>query len=173
MRHWLLMRVYYPVIVLLSKIFPQSEEKYASFFISLNNYLVKTRRTILKKAGQLLILLPECLQFADCPHRITKNILNCHQCGKCLIADLVRLGEKYSLRVTVATGGRLAKRLVSDFKPNAIVACACEHELSDGIHAVYPLPVLAISNRRPYGPCLNTDVDLGKIEEAVKMFLGQ
>jgi hypothetical protein len=172
MRHWLLVRFFYPVIVILSKIFPQYEEKYTSFFVNLNNRLVKKKEVILKKTEQLLILLPQCLQFADCPHKITKNILNCHQCGKCLIADLVHLGEKYNLKINVATGGRLAQRLVSDFKPNAIVACACEHELTDGIQAVYPLPVLGILNTRPYGPCLNTGVDLNKIEQAVKTFLG-
>jgi len=172
MRHWILVRFGYPILVILSKLFPWAEEFYESAFINFNNQLVKAKKIVLKKAQQLLVLLPQCLQFADCPHKITKNILNCHQCGKCLIADLVRLGEKYGLKINVATGGRLARRIVSDFKPNAIVACACEHELADGVQAVYPLPVLAISNSRPFGPCLNTGVDLDKIEQAVKTFLG-
>jgi len=172
MWHWLLIHFGYPIIFILGKLSPRYEEVYGSLFINWNNRLVKTKKILIEKAAQLLILLPQCIQFADCPHKITRNILNCEQCGKCLIASLIGLGKKYGLRINVATGGRLAQRIVHEFKPDAIVACACEHELVDGIQAVYPLPVLGIPNARPSGPCLNTWVEINKIEQAVKTFLG-
>ncbi|MDI6641386.1 MAG: DUF116 domain-containing protein [Elusimicrobiota bacterium] len=71
----------------------------------------------------------------------------------------------------VATGGRLAKRWVRELKPDFIVAVACERELSEGISAVYPLPVVGIPNIRPYGPCLNTTVDISMVETVIEKYL--
>jgi len=57
---------------------------------------------------------------------------------------------------------------VKDVKPEAIVAVACERDLSSGIVDTYPLPVLGIPNERPFGPCLNTQVDLEKVKDAIR-----
>lgn len=169
-RYWLVIRWWYPVIILVSKIFPESVEKWEKKFIQWNNRLVLAEKVKLTNA-ELLILLPHCLQNVDCTHRITYNVLNCAQCGKCPVSEIVKLGEKYSLNIKVATGGRLAQRWVRDYKPALVIACACEHELMDGISAVYPLKVLAVPNEQPEGPCRNTDISVGNIEKAVKAFL--
>ena len=53
----------------------------------------------------------------------------------------------------------------------AVVGIACERDLVSGIRDVYPLlPVLAVPNVRPMGPCKETRVDLEKVEEAVRFF---
>jgi hypothetical protein len=36
---------------------------------------------------------------------------------------------------------------------------------------INPLPVLGVLNRRPEGPCINTQVDLEKVEESLLNFL--
>ena len=56
-------------------------------------------------------------------------------------------------------------------RPRIIIAVACERDLSSGIQDSYPMPVFGITNRRPYGPCYDTDVDLERVEEALKIFL--
>ncbi|KPK75052.1 MAG: hypothetical protein AMJ89_04980, partial [candidate division Zixibacteria bacterium SM23_73] len=38
---------------------------------------------------------------------------------------------------------------------------------SSGIQDAYPIPVYGILNQRPYGPCVNTQVDFEKLEKAV------
>jgi hypothetical protein len=48
---------------------------------------------------------------------------------------------------------------------------ACERDLSSGIQDSYPLPVFGIINRRPNGPCYDTQVDLEKVEQALTIFL--
>ena len=51
----------------------------------------------------------------------------------------------------------------------AIIAVACERDLTSGIQDVFPIPVIAIFNERPFGPCFNTRVDINRVEEAIKM----
>ncbi|MGB2698574.1 MAG: DUF116 domain-containing protein, partial [Candidatus Zixiibacteriota bacterium] len=75
------------------------------------------------------------------------------------------------LALSVATGGTLARKVVVDTKPTAIVAVACERDLTAGIQDVYPIPVYGILNQRPHGPCVNTRVDLEKIKQVVELIL--
>ena len=85
----------------------------------------------------------------------------------CEIKDLIEIAEKYDLNLHVATGGNLARRIVKEVRPEAIVAVACERDLSSGIADTYPMPVIGIPNIRPYGPCKNTLVSLEKVKEAI------
>ena len=73
----------------------------------------------------------------------------------------------------MATGGTLARRIIVEKRPKAIVAVACEYDLTTGIQDSYPLPVLGILNERPFGPCINTTVDVKKVKEAIFDFLGK
>jgi uncharacterized protein len=73
--------------------------------------------------------------------------------------------------LAVATGGTLARRIIVERRPKIIIAVACERDLSSGIQDSYPMPVFGITNHRPYGPCYDTDVDLERVEEALKIFL--
>ena len=61
---------------------------------------------------------------------------------------------------------------VRDVRPEAIVAVACERDLSSGLVDTYPIPIIGIPNDRPFGPCLNTQVDLDKVREAIQFFSG-
>ena len=168
---WLLNYLGFPALALLGKVFPGGREKLEAYFIKINNRMVSSRLNGFS-IRSLLLLLPHCLQFDGCEHKITKRILNCAGCGKCRVVDIVRLGEKYNVPVKVATGGRLARRLVDEIKPDVVVAVACERELSEGISATYPAFVMGIPNIRPFGPCVNTTVEAGKIESVIEKILG-
>jgi hypothetical protein len=119
-----------------------------------------------------LILLPHCLQNHECPVRITGDVENCKACGKCKIKDLVALSRRYHVPVSVATGGTLARRIVVEKRPHVIIGVACERDLTSGIQDSYPIPVFGILNHRPFGPCYDTDVDLGLVEKGMITFLG-
>ncbi len=165
----LVLRFLYPALMLIGSFKKDKKEKLQRYIINLNNRLVRAERPKTKK---ILLLLPHCLQIDECTIRLTHNIYNCERCGKCGIKDLIEIAEENRLNLSVATGGTLARRIVKDVRPEAIVAVACETDLSSGIIDTYPLPVLGIPNERPFGPCVNTQVNLDKVKEAIRFFGG-
>ena len=164
-------KVLFPFMILMGKLVGVSKERVQQSFIELNNHLVRSNqhRT---RPNRLLVLLPHCIQDFDCQIKITGNIKNCKGCGKCEIKDLIELSDQYQVKIAVATGGTLARRIIVENRPEAIVAVACELDLTSGIQDSYPIPVLGILNERPNGPCFNTKVDIQKVKNAILYFLG-
>jgi len=159
-------KVLFPFMILMGKLVGVRKERVQQSFIELNNDLVRSNQH-LTKHNNLLILLPHCIQDFDCQIKITGNIRNCKGCGKCEIKDLIELSDQYQVRIAVATGGTLARRIIVDNRPKAIVAVACEHDLTSGIQDAYPIPVIGILNDRPNGPCINTKVGIQKVRKAI------
>jgi hypothetical protein len=169
-RRWvrgLALKILYPLLMFAGSLSKNKKERYQRFIINLNNRLVQRERI---KPGKILLLLPHCLQINECDVRLTYNVYNCKKCGKCEIKDLIGIAEENHLNLFIATGGSLARRIVNEIKPDAVIAVACENDLSSGIFDTYPLPILGITNDRPFGPCLNTKVDLSKVKEAINFF---
>jgi hypothetical protein len=164
----LVLKVLYPVLMLLSAFMKGNKERFQRLTIDLNNRLVKKNRYNTKN---ILLLLPHCIQVDDCQIRLTHNIFNCKRCGRCEVKDLIGLAEEYQLNLFVATGGTLARKIVMEARPEAIIAVACERDLSSGVVDTFPVPVLGIPNERPFGPCLNTRVDLDKVRAAIDFFV--
>jgi hypothetical protein len=160
-----------PLVIRFGKLIHIAKERVELSFIEVNNALVRAQVRGRIKPRELLILAPHCLQNANCTYRITTDVSNCRRCGRCRVADLLDLRDEYGVKVAVVTGGTLARRIVAKTRPRAIVAIACERDLSSGIQDVHPLPALGIVNIRPEGPCFNTQVDLGKVREGVEFFL--
>ena len=46
----------------------------------------------------------------------------------------------------------MARQMVKEIRPKAIIAVACERDLTSGIQDVFPLPVIGVLNERPFGP---------------------
>ncbi len=159
-----------PLTILACKLFNISKEDVQRSFIEVNNYLIQVKRFGLSP-DKLLLLLPQCLQHSDCKVRIAKNILNCKQCGNCQIKEIIQICKPYGVNAYVATGGTLARKLIAERKPKAVIAVACERELVDGISDCYPLPVYAILNQRPYGPCADTSATMERLNAAISHFL--
>lgn len=164
----LTLKVLYPLLMMAGSFSKSRKEAYQKFIINLNNKLVRRERY---KVKSVLLLLPHCLQINECNIRLTYNIHNCEGCGRCEIKDLVEIADNNHLDLFVATGGNLARRIVNEVRPEAVIAVACENDLSSGIADTYPLPILGIPNKRPFGPCLNTSVDLEEVKEAIGFFV--
>jgi len=160
--------ILFPITMITGRIAGISKDKILRSYIAVNNNLVKSKRLFLP-GSQIMILLPHCLQDSECPHKITMDINNCKHCGKCCVCDLIDLGEKYHAIIKVATGGTLARKFIEDCKPRAVVAVACERDLSLGIQDASALPVIGVLNCRPNGPCINTSVELEKVEQALQL----
>ncbi len=165
----LTIKVFLPMMIVVGRLLGISRDTVKKSFIEINNQLILSRH-LQVPPERILILLPHCLQLSDCQRKITTNIENCRRCGRCTIKDLVELAQKYGTRIAVATGGTLARKIVKDYRPRLIIAVACERDLTSGIHDTYPLPVFGILNRRPNGPCWNTNVEVAKVEEAIRHF---
>lgn len=166
----LTLKVLYPLMMVVSSFSKKNKERLQAIIIEINNRLVEKEKP---KAARILLLLPHCLQVNECDIRITHNIYNCKRCGRCEIKDLIDIADENNLKLFVATGGNLARKIVSDVHPEAIVAVACERDLSSGIADTFPMPVIGIPNERPFGPCFNTRVSLEKVKEAIKVFAGE
>lgn len=125
-----------------------------------------------KEIKKIMILAPHCLQKSECPHKITIDIGNCKRCGKCPVDGLISIADTYGAKLSIATGGTLAREVVIEYRPDAVVAIACERDLISGIQDVMPLTVLGVLNQRPNGPCHNTNVDFSQVEGAMRNLLG-
>ncbi|OGC83444.1 MAG: hypothetical protein A2W07_07425 [candidate division Zixibacteria bacterium RBG_16_43_9] len=172
MKKLLLTFIAFPLVVILGKLFPKKSEAFELQFVNLNNRLIKFNNSKYKdQSKSALLLLPHCLQFHACEHKIIESVQNCEGCGRCDISKLAKLEGKYDIAIRVATGGRIANRYVNEIRPDFIVAVACERELTCGISSVNPLPIMGIPNSRPNGPCRDTFVDVDKVEDALKYWV--
>ncbi|MBN1603970.1 MAG: DUF116 domain-containing protein [Chitinispirillaceae bacterium] len=159
----------FPFAVFLAQMFRINRNSIRISFVKVNNAMTIAQSKRIK-GERLLILLPHCLQIDKCNRKITNDVNNCARCGKCPVSGLLEIGEKYGLFIEVVNGGTLARKRVASFKPDGIVAVACERDLTLGILDVYPIPVYGVINDRPNGPCYNTSVDLSMVETAVQFF---
>lgn len=163
-------RILYPAIVGIGKPLGYDKKTIRNAYAQLNNHLVLSNEYHFK-GEEIMILTPHCLQKSTCGLRVTQNPDLCKRCGQCNVDDLVGLKEKYGIQLAIATGGTLARRKIMELKPKAIIAVACERDLISGLQDVKDLPVLAIVNRRPEGPCVNTEMDIEKVEKGIRHFL--
>jgi hypothetical protein len=163
-------RVFLPLMTIFARLFHISKSRVRASFIKVNNEIVAARAG-LYEAGQVLVLLPHCLQSSRCARRLTYDINNCKRCGECPVDGLLALSEAYGVHIAIATGGTIARRIVVQKRPKLIVAVACERDLTSGIQDTYPIPVYGVLNDRPNGPCLDTRVALPHLETALRFFL--
>ena len=162
-----LINALFPFAVYLGRLFGIRRRKLEASFIAVSNLLFR-RRKIRVPASRLLVVTPHCLQLASCPHKITRDPHNCHRCGGCDIGALVTLADEMGFHFFVATGGTLARQIVRDTRPKAVLAIACERDLMSGIQDVYPLPAIGVLNIRPNGPCYNTHVDMELVRKQLE-----
>ena len=103
--------------------------------------------------GELLLLIPRCL-------------------SKVTLDGVLGVAGKYGVPVFVATRGQLARRVIRERKPRAVVAVACERDMVSGLHDVAgKIPVLGLTMTLPSGPCKDASLDLGQLERWVKAYV--
>jgi hypothetical protein len=112
-----------------------------------------SRRNQKVGAGELLLLIPRCLSRAA-------------------LDGVLGIAGKYDVPVFVATRGQLARRVIRERRPRAVVAVACERDMVTGLHDVAgKVPVLGLTMTLPAGPCKDAGLDLDKLEEWVRTYL--
>lgn len=160
----------YPLVVHSGRLLRIAQESIQNSFIAVNNRLVMNK-PLQHKAGEILLLLPHCLQHDQCTYKITRDPSNCRCCGNCQVPEILELASAKGVAMEIVTGGTLARQAVEKHRPRAIIAVACERDLSSGILDSFPLPVYGVVNERPQGPCYNTRVDLNQLRETLDLIL--
>ena len=163
---------FYPTMMWIGKLLGVSKEEIEDSYIKINNQMtVSLERKY--RPEEVLILAPHCLQNTTCPHKITVDVQNCHRCGKCSVAGLLEISEETGVNLVVASGGTFARKFAKEYQPKAIVAIACERDLTSGIKDMNAqrIPVVGVLNERPNGPCYNTTVPVCKVRQALAYFI--
>jgi uncharacterized protein len=138
-----------PKSVWLGKKFGISRDRISNSFIKVHNIVLKASPNHLC-AERLLVLLPRCLERAT-----RSQVLN-------------RL-EVIGAKTVTASGGEEARKAIQEHRPSVILAIACERDLISGLKDVANrIPVLAIPNRRPQGPCKNTQLPIEELDAALR-----
>ena len=129
-----------PVIFIASSIgIPKNEMR--KIYVKLNNsYIYSNKYNFNSK--DIMILIPHCVQKNSCKLKVTNKIENCAKCGLCNVSDLVKLKEKTGINIFIATGGTLARKVIIENKPKAVIAVACERDLTSGIQDMKHIPVI-------------------------------
>lgn len=128
-----------------------SRDRMGNSLVKVSNLLIKLKLKRVKPE-KILILLPRCLQ-------------------KEYITAIREKAEKLTIPVYVVSGGSKAREVVYENRPDAVIGVACERDLLSGISDILDkIPVIAIPNKRPQGPCKNTTVDLEEFDNALRAF---
>jgi uncharacterized protein len=131
-----------------------NKDRVANSFIKAHNLMVKSHARELR-TDVLLVLVPRCL-------------------AKDSRQQIVERANGRAVQVVTAAGGEEARKAIRQYKPSLILAVACERDLVSGIKDVAEkIPVLAIPNKRPQGPCKNTQVYLKDFEDALNFISNQ
>ena len=160
----------FPVSLLIGKVRGVTKDQLRQSMIDLINHLVMLDMYTVDPE-RILLLTPHCLQESSCVHKVTHDVYNCKQCGRCQVGSLLQIAKEYGCQFIVVTGGTLARMKVKEARPKAIVAIACERDLASGMADVFPIPVIGVLNERPNGPCCNTTVDINKVRDAVELLI--
>lgn len=103
--------------------------------------------------GELLLLIPRCL-------------------SRTALDGVLTIAGRYDVPVFVATRGQLARRVIRERRPRAVVAVACERDMVSGLHDVAgKIPVLGLTMTLPAGPCKDAGLDLEKLEDWVRSYV--
>lgn len=161
--------ILFPIITSIANIMGISKNEIRKVYIKLNNKYIYSNSYNLKHED-ILILTPHCIQNHNCKLKVTNQVENCKQCGICNVGDLVKLKKEKNVKVFVATGGTLARKIIIDNNPKAVIAVACERDLTSGVQDISKIPVLGIFNKRPNGPCVDTSINIKEVEKAIEFF---
>lgn len=160
----------YPALYWLTGFFKIDKDALGIAYIQTNNHIIESL-TGKVSAEKVLILLPHCLQWVECPHKVAGDGSRCVSCGKCLIGELKELAKTLGTPFVIATGGTLARKAIAEHRPLLIIAVACERDLAAGIYDMRKLPVIGLLNERPEGPCKNTQVNLDALKSLLAQFV--
>ena len=112
-----------------------------------------------------LIFLPHCLRVADCEARLTKNGVECTECGRCSIGIIKSKAEPMGYGVFIVPGSSFVEKIIKEQKFKGILGIACYEDLNH--------MMMKLSEFAPQGVllsrdgCFQTKVDVKKVLDKI------
>ena len=98
----------FPLTLLIGKVRGVTKDQLRQSMIDLINHLVMLDMYTVDPE-RILLLTPHCLQESSCVHKVTHDVYNCKQCGRCQVGNLLQIAKDYGCQFIVVTGGTLAR----------------------------------------------------------------
>jgi len=114
------------------KFFNLDDKELTAFFISLHNTMTKSSFAAVP-VNKRAIFLPQCLRHSACPANLTPEGLVCRRCGRCEVGAHIDELEEMGYKVWIAPGSTLIKRMVKEYKPEAVIGVGCLMEVKEGL----------------------------------------
>jgi hypothetical protein len=141
---WLPMQV--PFLAFLGRFFGLSRDRIGSSCVAITNTLTRLQVAAGPPVHPIL-LLPRCLDRET-------------------IAAARRIAARFGCPCFVMSTNKQARDMVRKHAADCVLAAACERDLVGGLfHFGHKVPIFALANRRPQGPCRGTLLDLRELEQ--------
>ena len=115
-----------------------------------------------------LLLLAKCLRDNEnCPVHFDQIGLLCENCGRCPIGDIKSQAEELGYAVLVAEGSPIVMSLIETGKIEAVIGASCLNVLEKTFPYMEAGAVPGIAIPVLYDGCLNTNVDVDWLLDAV------
>ena len=96
----------FPLTLAIGKVRGVTKDQLRQSMIDLINHLVMLDMYTVDPE-RILLLTPHCLQESSCVHKVTHDVYNCKQCGRCQVGSLLQVAKDYGCQFIVVTGGTL------------------------------------------------------------------
>ncbi len=121
-----------------------------------------------ERARKALVLLPHCIQAADCKADVISDLGHCFQCGRCPAGDVLEgmLAGRWDCRIS--NRSHKAYREAREFRPDLIVAVSCSDRLLKGLLKLPEVPCYVIPLQLPHGMCVDTTFSVPHLQAAME-----
>jgi hypothetical protein len=126
--------------------------------IRLRNY-INQEKFLAVPPKDRVIFMPQCVRSVECPAKLTPEGIKCVECGRCKVGEAKRLAEGMGYRFFVVPGSSFMKRLITKYRPKAIVGVGCQIEVKDGLDLCNSIDIPALGVLLTQSGCVSTTLD--------------
>jgi hypothetical protein len=143
-------------------LFGLEDREVQTFFVQLHNTLNRTAFAMVPVESRA-IFLPQCIRSAQCPAHLTPEGIECRACGACNIAQMRRILTGLGYRWFVVPGSTFIKRMVKQYRPQALIGVGCLTEVKDGLEMADKIGIVAMGVVNLTDGCVETLVDWDQV----------
>lgn len=152
----------------LFRLFGLEDREGQTFFIHLQNVMNKKAFAAVPVESRA-IFLPQCLRSSHCPAHLTPEGLKCLNCGSCSVGHVRLLLEQMGYRIFIVPGSSFIKRMVKQYRPQAIVGVGCLSEVKEGLEMADKMGLIAMGVVTLKEGCVETLVSWDELYETVTL----
>ena len=135
--------------------------------VRLRNYINRSKFMKVPKIDRF-IFVPQCLRSTECPAKLTPEGIKCINCGRCYIGEAKKTAESLGYRFFVVPGSSFIKRIITKYRPKAIIGVGCQMEIKEGLDLCHSHDIPAIGVPLSQAGCVSTTLDWDKFYDAIQ-----